>query len=106
MGNIELAIQRIKAASDLECTKWPDGDWHHCCVIHDYDYAEGVNKWKADGKLAWCVMKASYRRGTLPWLPILHIVNGLLMWLGVTLFGWKPWLSYRKERRAACHQPR
>ena len=102
MNCLDLVIDRLKASADLECSKWPDGDWHHCCVIHDYDYAEGVNKWKADAKLAWCVMKASYRRGTLPWFPIFHLCNGLLMWAGVTLFGWEAWLSYKKERKRGC----
>lgn len=99
--SVNKVIAKLLEASDMECSKWPDGDWHHCCVIHDYDYVEGVNKFKADIKLARCVMEASWRKGGLPRFPVAHIGNGLLMWLGVTIFGWKPYLSYRKARKQA-----
>lgn len=91
---LEEVVNKLKMSADKQCTKWPDGDWHECCVKHDYDYAEGVNKFVADFRLAVCAVAASKRQGGLPMFPIAHLFNGLLMWVGVTLFGWKAWIEY------------
>lgn len=69
------------------CTLWPEGRWHHCCVAHDYAYADQVeSKWDADVELMICV----YHTG--------HPATGFVMFLGVTLFGWIPWLRYRAAK--------
>ena len=78
-------------ASDMECTKWPEGDWHDCCVAHDYAYSEGKNKWKADFDLARCVAKKGKTR-------FAHAGIALTMWIGVTLFGWGPYNDYKELR--------
>lgn len=68
---------------------FPEGNWHECCLEHDYAYFHGTGKFKADLKLAWCVLK----RG--------HPIVAPLMWLGVTLGGWRPYLEHRKRRRSS-----
>ena len=72
--------------SDWECTKFPEGNWHKCCVKHDWDYAEGRNKWAADSALALCVLKQ--------WHPLV----ALAMWVGVTVGGWKPYYEHKEAR--------
>ena len=72
---------------DLECTKFPEGNWHECCIEHDYDYYHQNGKWKSDVKLLWCVLKKG------------HPIIAPLMWLGVTLGGWGPYLGHRKRNR-------
>jgi len=70
------------------CTLWPEGSWHHCCVAHDYAYADGIySKWDADVELMKCV----YHTG--------HPIVAFLMFLGVTLFGWSAWLRHELMRR-------
>ena len=60
------------------CTLWFDSlgpwNWHNCCVKHDFDYAHQVGKALADAKLEHCV------DAILPGM-------GVVMWLGVTVFG-------------------
>ena len=73
--------------TDWECSSFPEGDWHSCCIEHDYGYATGENKWIADLKLLWCVLKKG------------HPLIAPIMYLGVTLGGWGPYLGYRKLRR-------
>jgi len=75
--------------SDYECTNFPEGNWHACCVQHDYDYAEGVNKWKADAKLAWCIVKKKR--------PLVALV----VWIGVTIGGWEPYNEHKEAREYA-----
>lgn len=72
--------------SDLECTAFPEGNWHECCVAHDWAYAEGMNKWVADSKLAWCVTKKK------------HPVIGFIMWFGATVGGWKAYKDHKEAR--------
>lgn len=74
---------------DLECTGWPEGNWHNCCVQHDYAYADGHNKWKADFKLAVCVAKKG------------HPINALVMWVGVTVGGWSSYNEHKEAREYA-----
>lgn len=79
--------ERLKnLVSDYECTNFPEGNWHECCVAHDYAYAEGVNKWKADSTLALCIAKKK------------HPVVGLVVWLGVTIGGWKAYSDHKEAR--------
>lgn len=87
---LETVKDKLKnKISDYECTNFPEGNWHHCCVRHDYAYADGENKWLADARLGWCVTKKG------------HPIIGPLMWLGVTLFGWKPYNEHKEAREYA-----
>lgn len=81
------AYDKLLQMTDMECSKWPEGRWHDCCMEHDYDYIDGENKWKADGKLWLCVTK----RG--------HPITASLMWLGVTIGGWRPYNKYKRIRK-------
>lgn len=60
------------------CTLWFDSlgpwNWGACCRAHDWAYAVGVPKALADATLERCV------DAVLPGM-------GVVMWLGVTLFG-------------------
>lgn len=75
--------------TDWECSSSPEGNWHHCCVRHDYDYVEGNGKWRSDARLAWCIFKKG------------HPAISLIYWVGVTIGGWKPYLKYKRERSKA-----
>lgn len=72
------------------CTFWLDGlaglDWRHCCDAHDVAYYQLADKWTADVDLMSCVAQAG--------APVM----GLIMFLGVTIFGgiW----YWRGKRRA------
>lgn len=72
------------------CTLWFDHigpwNWNACCVQHDADYAALVPKAIADAHLEHCV------DAILPGM-------GLVMWLGVTAFGWL-WYAMAKRRHA------
>jgi hypothetical protein len=57
---------------DMECTMWPEGWWHHCCVAHDLG--------GTDFELAACVIQSS------PHSPTLGIIIALVMFAGVKLF--------------------
>lgn len=74
--------------SDWECTNAPEGNWHDCCVRHDWDYSEGMNKWRADGRLAKCILK----RG--------HPGVALVFWIAVTIGGWGPYEKHREARES------
>ena len=87
-----MTLDELKKLCDLECTSWPEGDWQDCCIAHDYAYAEGVNKWKADFQLAVCVSKKGKLRLT-------HLGIAVLMWIGVTIGGWKPYNNYKELRK-------
>ena len=60
------------------CTLWFDRllwwNWHDCCVAHDLGYLDHIGKAIADAQLEHCV------DGVLPGM-------GIIMWLGVTVFG-------------------
>ena len=84
-------IDKLMGMTDLECTKWHNGDWLDCCVQHDKDYVEGKGKWRSDWKMAWCVARKGRTR-------VRHAFVATVMWLGVTFGGWKPYLKYKKER--------
>ena len=75
-----------KIISDMECTAFPEGNWHDCCVAHDYAYAEGENKWKADAKLTACVAKKG------------HPLVAAVIWMGCTLFAWKAYNDHKEAR--------
>lgn len=82
-------MEYLKQMTDWECSSFPEGVWHECCVEHDLNYIEGNGKWKSDAKLAWCVAKKK-RPGT-----------ALFMWIGVTFGGWRPYLKYKNIREEA-----
>jgi len=89
MATKEEIISQLKKLTDWECSSSPEGNWHDCCVRHDYDYVEGEGKWTADARLAWCISKKG------------HPLVGLVYWLGVTVGGWKPYLKYKRAREMA-----
>jgi len=63
---------------DFECTRFPEGSWHTCCLQHDLAYGDGgglKDKLKADTALALCVT----RKG--------HPGVAVLMLVGVLIFG-------------------
>ena len=74
------------------CTLFPEGAWHHCCVAHDYAYADHAGeslfvKCKIDASLRECVAATG------------HPGVARLMFLGVSVFGWIPWLIRYREAR-------
>jgi len=81
--------KKLSAMTDWECSSSPEGNWHDCCVVHDYDYIEGTNKWVADFKLARCIVKKG------------HPGVALVYYAAVTVFGWKPYLRYKRLREMA-----
>lgn len=58
------------------CTLWFQGNWRHCCEIHDAEYFEGFDKLQSDLNLMSCVADAGW--------PLM----GLIMFIGVSIFGW------------------
>lgn len=73
------------------CTLFPEGDWHHCCVAHDYAYADHAGdllfvKWKIDTSLRRCVAETG------------HPGVAWLMFVGVSTFGLIPWYRYKEAR--------
>lgn len=71
------------------CTMWPEGSWHHCCVAHDYTYADGGPLWvkiKADWELGLCVAETG------------HPVMGGAMFLGTLIFGFPFWMELREAQ--------
>lgn len=57
------------------CTGWFDGNWGHCCAMHDVAYTMQLDKLKADIDLWRCVAEAAG--------PIMASI----MFVGVLLFG-------------------
>lgn len=77
-------IDRIR-----ECTAWPEGNWHPCCVQHDYDYEEGgtiIDKIKADHRLARCVAGRH------------SLTMGFIMLAGVSILGIPAWYNHRWQQ--------
>lgn len=70
------------------CTNWPDGWWRHCCAIHDVAYTLGLDRAQADADLAACVARES-------WLGLAGVI-GLIMWIGVRVFGGRYYRRCRK----------
>ena len=70
------------------CTLWFDGwgdtSWRHCCDVHDLAYEAGLAKVPADLELALCVAQTG------------NAAMGLVMLVGVTVFGW---LFFRGRKR-------
>lgn len=66
------------------CTLWFDGNWRHCCDVHDVAYTTSSGKLMADFDLAVCVAQTG------------HPGIALIMLAGVTLFGW---IFYRRIKR-------
>jgi len=72
------------------CTMWPEGNWHECCVAHDYAYADGGPpgaRKEADKALRKCVETKHTK------------AMGLVMYLGVRAMGWFFWRYRTKTRR-------
>ncbi|CAE7879335.1 unnamed protein product, partial [Symbiodinium necroappetens] len=92
-GLFQMAVfQGIISQSDLEdhCTMFPEGDWAHCCQLHDIAYdASGTPRLEADLDLLLCLTDMGR--------PIV----GIIMFLGVVLFGW---LFYRDNLFDLYHQ--
>lgn len=66
------------------CTLWPDGVWQDCCCQHDDDYKYGeIPKRQADKDLKECVIASG------------HPVVAEMMYEGVSVFGWLPWIKHR-----------
>jgi hypothetical protein len=57
---------------DLECTFWPEGWWHHCCIAHDLG--------GTDAELASCVIQSAPN-------VVLGALVALVMVAGLALFG-------------------
>jgi hypothetical protein len=57
--------------TDMECTMWPEGWWHHCCVAHDFG--------ASDADLAACVVQSAPS-------AILGAIAALVMVVGLQLF--------------------
>lgn len=73
---------------DKECTFFIEGNWHYCCVRHDYDYADAVPKFKADKDLAGCIWRSG----------LLGKAVAPFVFTAVTIFGWIPYKRYKKDR--------
>ena len=58
---------------------WINWDWSRCCYEHDVAYATLIPKGMADGALRECVF-------SVVGFPGIGIT--ILMYLGVSLFGW------------------
>lgn len=56
---------------DYQCTMWPEGSWHHCCIAHDLG--------GTDAQLAQCVVQSTD-------VPLYGISVAIVMYLGLKLF--------------------
>ena len=100
--NLEPAVADRAFASD-GCTLFPDGDWGHCCLAHDWDYwAGGSHKERAfsDVRLYICVANTGH--------PIVaEVMHGAVIFTGTPHlptpwrwgFGYDGWVGYAKEKR-------
>lgn len=69
------------------CTDFFNGDWRACCDAHDYAYAHAstvMQKIAADGALFQCVWHTGQG-------DVWHLLIGLIMLVGVSIFGWFFW---------------
>ena len=72
------------------CTLFPDLNYPDCCLVHDIEYfTHSCSKWRSDINLARCVWKKPkwYNK------PL-----AIIMWLGVTVFGYYYWRKYGKAQ--------
>lgn len=83
------------------CTLWPDKLFgisygKPCCVPHDRAYILGgvLRKLKADFELAMCVREESKKAKSVKEWTIMQ-ANAVVMYLGVSTFGWYPWIQER-----------
>lgn len=81
-----VASMNFNDACNLWIERLGPFDWKQCCVQHDFDYGHQVLKTIADVKLEQCV------NAVLPGM-------GLIMWIGVTIFGGL-WYVMAKRKRA------
>lgn len=65
------------------CTSFLEGWWANCCEIHDSEYAMQIGKALADSNLLHCVATS----GTDPLTVALSAIAGVIMFIGVRLFG-------------------
>jgi hypothetical protein len=83
LSRLSKGILPWKKGKDC-CSFWPDGNWQDFCCQHDDDYKYGeVSKWEADKYLREGVIASG------------HTKTAWVMWAGVTVFGWLPWLKHR-----------
>jgi len=67
------------------CTCWFDGSYVDVCNNHDKRYEnKRISKWQADKLLFRGVRRKS------------NTLNAVVMWVGVTLFGWYPYYKATK----------
>ena len=66
---------------DEECTIVPEFNVHHCCLQHDYDYADQIGRWKADWRMLECGCRVNK-------------TVAITYFIGVKLFGWWPYYKY------------
>lgn len=64
-----------------------DREGTSCCNEHDRAYVTGAGKFSADWQLLKCQIAAG------------HPVQGFIMWLMLTVFGWPLYLKYRLRDR-------
>lgn len=72
------------------CTLSPDGSWRECCKEHDECYRRGDPKLESDIELWRCI---HYNKKS----PVVADV----FFIGVTLFGWIPYLKHKYDRWVA-----
>ena len=78
------------------CTLFPEGWWPHCCAAHDAAYAAQTARDVADMDLLRCVVASAT---SSPALAVVSAVIGVVMYIGVRVFGW---FFYNKAK----HDPR
>ena len=66
------------------CSYWFDGNWKHCCDLHDLAYIYSTGKLEADWELFQCVAGTG------------NPIMGFIMFIGVSLGGW---IWYRNKRK-------
>lgn len=88
-----IAEQQPPASTEFVsdgCTRFPDGNYFDCCVVHDREYFSGGSwkeRWRSDKKLFQCVAAKPkfYNKLVAP-----------IMWLGVRTFG-VSWLNTKSS---------
>ena len=69
---------------DGECTFAPELGVHDCCVQHDYDYADQMDRKLADRKFFICCSRKS-------------VVVAVVYYIAVRMLGWVAYNKYRRE---------
>jgi hypothetical protein len=101
MRTIAKLVASIRKHLGGHCTWWPDSllgyDYSLACWHHDIAYqGSWLDKIKGDFWLfvdVWAV--AAIAPG---WKRLILGANACLMYLGVSIFGWLPWLNHQVNR--------